>query len=665
MDTGPVTRATVSEDKDAQAFVNLRNDEVAAEARRLYSEVDAYQHRLISNYYQRHHWYAPMYGDQWPEDAAIRPGKIHITANIVKPAVDVSGRLEGMLPRVALIPDGLDDYDRKRAEVSQKIHMRLLEASDWGDWLQTLTKTKALYGKGIMKVFWNKVDGRPDVKVLENPANLRLGYGSSDFMVLDWAIYESSISPIEAMRRFPDITVVPNKDDASLLVIRASDHSDPLDQIPIDSESTVSIVQLHRPVPYLPSDYERKQVRHWDFWYRDEKSVVHNAQLINGVLAKDIAIHKELLDIPYIVVEHDHEPGTPEGMSMVDEIRDLQIEWNRALSHWAQLIADEIDPAWQITGENADSVPDGVIPRGGEVIAAGAGNKIEPIVKPVNQMPVQTLMAEFWQTYNRITGLSEIQFGQANGTQTTGRSLAVQVEAALNRIDPRRQLLYRGLKRLLVFWTHMLVVQNPKIEFEGLDTEAETHRIGPVVEGLTRWRITAPEPTPKDAIENTTNELNKVNGKLSSLKTAMHQLGIDDPDAEIALIEEERSNAHVFPGEVQSFLASVTQLANLQQILSGLGVNPQAFFGGTSLANLGQGVAQNQAQQATPAVNPDQNQPGPASQPGTPPTPGGPAMGQLQNRDQLNATPGGGIADHSQVRFVQNIAGGTAQPGQA
>ena len=654
-----------SYDQDAALLSDLKNSEVETEARNLYYEVDAYQHRLISKYYRYHHWYAPLWGDQWPEDGAVRPGKIHLTVNFIKPAVDIDARLQALMPRIALQPDGIDDQDRRRAAASEKIHRRLLEASDWEVWLSTLTKTKCLYGKGILKPFWNKEDGRPDVKVLENPANLRLGWGSSDFSVLDWAIYEYSISPVQAMRQFPEITVHPTKGPGPLLVTRASDHTDPLNMLPVDPSGSVSIQVLHRPVPYLPSDYERKQVKVWDFWFRDEKGTVHNAQLVSGTLAKDIAVHPELMDIPYIVIENDHEPGTPEGISSAESLIDLQIEYNRALSHWSQLVADETDPAWQMTGENADSVPDGIVPTGGEIVAAGSGNEIKPIAKPMNQMAIQTLLAEFWQTFHRISGLSEIQFGQANGTQTTGRALAVQVEAALNRLDPKRRLLYKGLKQLLMFWTHMLVVQNPSFEFQGLSGEPETKHVKDIVQGLSRWKIIAPEITPKDAIENTQNEINKVNAKIISLHSAMDNLGTDSPEDELALIEEERSNAHLFPGEVQSFTATLISLSQLSQQLAQMGMTPQQFLGNSVAGTpdkTGQGVAANQAQQAQPTLGEGDNQPQPMSQPGSPPAPGGPPQNlpgnpSLQQRVNLSSTPGGGVQDKSQIRMINSIAG--------
>jgi hypothetical protein len=114
--------------------------------------------------------------------------------------------------------------------------------------------------------------------------------------------------------------------------------------------------------------YEQKHVRVWDYWTKRvgettarTTSSTPGSSRASSSSAKD---HDYLPDIPYIVIEHDHEPNSPEGIGDVEPLIDIQDEINRAFSHWAQLIADEIDPAYQI---DADSVPPGIVPRGGEI----------------------------------------------------------------------------------------------------------------------------------------------------------------------------------------------------------------------------------------------------------------------------------------------------------
>lgn len=634
-----------SSELDEMLSVMEAEAKVTAEAHQRYTETDAYQSILKSRYRQYHFYYAPPNGDQWPEDLAQRPNKIHTTLNIVKPAVNIDARLQALLPRITLMPDGIADEQRARAEAAEKLMLGWLDLSGWDVWLGTLTRVKALYGKGVLKVFWDKKAKRPDVRVVENPANLRVGWGSSDFSVMDWALYEYSISPQEAMVRFPGINISKKDGRLHLSLMGVGSPLDPLNQkTPLRARDNFS-----RPLPYQPSGYEEKQVAVWDYWYKkpDGKGgfVVCNAMFIGGILVtpagqkSPIMEHAYLPDIPYIVIPQDTEPGNPEGMSTVGDLIDLQIELNRSMSHWMQLVADEIDPAWVLTGENADSVPPGIVPKGGEIVPAGSGNQISALQKSVNIFPVAELISSIWDHYHKITGLSSILFGEVPGAQTSGRAVAIQVEAAANRLEPKRRLLYAGLRELLVFWTIMTERVNPKVPV-GVDEETGKPLmagVADIVGGFRRWKIVAPEITPRDIFENTQNELNKVQGKLSSLETSMDQLGVDSPLEELKKIQAEQMNAQLNPASVQAYTALLLQMQQLQQMQAqlqqqlaqlpqGAGpLNPQGQPPGGVVA---QGeTAVNAVQQAQYAAQPtavgeDQNQP--MTQAGSPP----PASGQ-------------------------------------
>ena len=636
-DIGAAQLDTVLAGLEAEALV-------AAEAHSRYTQTDSYQSVLKNKYYRYHSYYAPVAGDQWPEDLAQRPGKIHITTNLVKPAVDINARLQAILPRVTLKPDGLSEQERAKAEAAEKLVLEWLDLSGWEVWLGTLARVKGIYGKGIIKVFWNSKNKRPDARVIENPANLHVGWGSSDFSVMDWALYEYNVSPLEAMARFPGLMISP-AGGGKLNITVAGDHDDPLSQkVPMGDLSLLS-----RPVAYQPSDYEQKQVKVWDYWYKKpngEDFTVCNAMFVGGVLVKPagwkskISEHSYLPDIPYVVIPEDTEPGSPEGISMVEGLIDLQIELNRGLSHWAQLVADEIDPAWVLEGENADSIPAGMIPKGGEVVAAGSGNHLLALSKGVNIYPVSEMVASFWNHYHKMTGLPPILFGDMPGAQTSGRAVAIQVEAAANRLDPKRKLLYAGLRELLIFWTYMAEKMNPKMP---VGVDAETGKVimagvKDIVGGFRRWKIVAPEITPRDVIESTQNEINKVQGKLSSLDTAMDSLGVDSPLEEMKKIQQERMNAQLFPQDVQAYVSLFPLIQQIQQqqaqmqqqiaqLPQGAGPNvpgaPAGPGGPVAQAQTGVNAAQQAQFAAQPAaIGEDQNQP--MTQAGSPP----PAAGQ-------------------------------------
>jgi hypothetical protein len=619
----------------------LDEAEVTIQAKLRKSQTDSYQGQVRAKHANLHQWYRPADGDQWPDDRSRRPGAVHITHNVIQPGVDTEARLESLIPRCTLIPTSPDEETANKAEAIEKMMLFFLEDSGWETWLPTLNKSRGIYGKGAIKVFWNEDKKQPDCRVLEIPSNLRFGWGSSDFSVIDWAMYEYSLSPTEALRQFPEIEFEAEGRGKALLVLRSTgDHADPLETISPTNESQARRNDIQGRVP---DGYEDSQVDIWDYWYKDEHNVVRNARFVQGALATKIVGHPELRNIPYIPVEFDHELGSPEGMSLVEGLVDVQYEINRALSHWVQLIRDNLDPAWQM---NVDAVPAGIVPNAGEIIATGEGNtKINPIEKPVNQFPIAQLLQELYRSFHFNSGLSEILFSLPPGAQTAGRALAIQIEASANRIDPRRRLLYNALKQLLEFWSFMLEKKNPKVTVTGPDGQPIEVGVGDMLKGQRRWKFVAPEITPRDVIEATTNVINKVQAKLVSLEAGMDELGVDSPLEMKRMIEQERTNAALFPGDTQAYAAVQQLLLQIAQQMQ----QAQAAQGGQAPGEAALGQLQAAGQAAQPTLNQENNQGGPAqpmTQPGSPAPAGGPVPG---NQTLIRSQPTGGAVALQQI----------------
>ncbi len=202
------------------------------------------------------------------------------------------------------------------------------------------------------------------------------------------------------------------------------------------------------------------------------------------------------------------------------------------------------------------------------------------------------------------------------------------------------------------------IVQEEDAEGEGAEsTEAS---MGELVQGFRRWTFIAPEITPRDVIENTTNEINKVNGKLSSLETSMDQLGIDSPLDEIKKITAERSNAHLFPGDVQAYVAVMATLQQIQAQQAAMQEQMGAMQGGggpmaaSNEAGGAAAVAQGQAQQAQPSLDQVANQSGPA-QPATAAGTPGPAGAGIKSTTLVRATPQGGANTLNQLAINRDI----------
>jgi hypothetical protein len=604
------------------------NMEIERLARARYSveEPDAMLRR--SRYERYHSMYAPQGGDQWPEDRLERFGKLHISANMVRAFVDIEARLLSILPRVTNKPDQDDEEIRVKSETAEKAFLRWLEMSGWEVWMFTLNQTRGIYGTGVLKPFWNDETNAPDVYLVEQPQNLLIGWGDSDYSVMDWAIYESYLSPIQAKIKYPNAPEHCFKTTSNPNTLLAGGaHDDPLNQ------SKIGSAQEKTP------GYDSNQIRAWDYWYLRDDGTVMNATLLNGYIVDGPHEHPEYPIVPYIPVESDHEPGYPWGRGTVEMLYDIQMGYNRALSHLAQLVWDETDPAFQLVGENAPMhVPDGIVPKGGEIVAPGPGTRIEPIAKNLNQMPLGDLIRFYWESAHKLTGIPEVLFGTLPGSQTSGRAVSVQLEAAINRLDPRRRRLYGALRQLFLFWHFMIDKKNPKVG---------NVPIKDVLAGLNRWVIIPPEITPRDVVEHTMNTINKLNAKAISLETAMDEIGVENPLEEIERVKAERSDAHLFPGDAQAIaavLATLQQIQATQAQMTGAGQAQEA-------AAEGQGAqegAQQDAQQAQPTGMEDMNNP--MLQPGMAPPPGGAAPGlggELQ--PIVRQTPGGDSQAMSQI----------------
>lgn len=627
---------------------------VEEQSRLRYQSTESYQARLQSKYQELHHWYLPQGGDQWPEDKVRRPGKIHVTANICRPVVEIDARLQSIMPRFTIPTSSLSAEDRKRAEGTEVVMRQWLDMSGVDVWLNDLCRVKSIYGKGILKPYWDDKLKRGDVINIENPANLRIGYGSSDYNRIDWAIYEYSISKGEVKERWPDVVVRDGTryDDPPNVIVRGTDHADPLDQRGHD--------EFWRPRYRQYSDYERTQMKVWDYWYKNETGVVCNAILLEGRIVEGPNKHAYMPDIPYIIIENDHEPSSPEGVSTIEPIIDLQEELNRLLSHGLQHVADDVDPAWYVTGPTASSVDPGIVPKAGEVVGLGE-NDAKEWPRGTNVFPIAEMMEAVWEYIRRETGISDINFGDMPGADTSGRAIAIQVESVMNRLSQRRARLYRGLVELLIFWVTMAEKKNPKIT---VDEERGNVGLKEIVQGFKYWKVIPPEITPRDSFEVTRNEIDKVNAKLSSLRTSMDQTGIEAPEYELSIIASEHNDLDIHPESVQvkygvHMLALQMQQMGmqLQQMQQQMQAMAQEGQPGSALSQA-QGATNTsinagQAAQPGPAAE-DQNQPGgpgrPITQAGTPPPAG--AGQQAGGQATQIIRPGQAL---NQVRFDQPI----------
>lgn len=642
--------------------------EIEALAKRRFGAASPGAATRATRYRQAMKYYAPINNDQWPEDRWLRPGKVHITANIVRAYCDISARLLSIPPRLVNKPLAQNTENRRRAEDIERFFYRLLDMTGWDVWMNDWALAGEIFGVGILKPYWNSETGTPDVQVIEQPQNLVLGYGTSDYSVVDWAIYKFSVSFIEAQARWPDAAI--GLDEQGEPVVAGTpvswavaDKADIVNQRSGSGATAEGGFGGSDDVNDSDSHYEEyEHANHlevWDYWYRQDGKIV-NAVMVAGRIVDGPHIHNELPIIPYLIYEAGHEPGSPEGLNTVELLRDTQMGYNRALSLWTQYSLDNSGTAYQVTGPTAGDIPEGMIPLSDEMVPVGE-NEIKPIPRNQNTFPINQLIDQYWEVASRLTGIPEILFGQLAGAQTSGRATAVQIEAALNRLDPKRRRFYQTLKDLLRIWGHMLSFKNSKIEIvvpaeaaegpQAVEPELTVQKIGmrELLRGFDNWKIVAPEITPRDSIEATQNAANKVQAHLLSMENAMDEIGVEDPQHELDLIRRELADARLNPGQVQAYISSLQLLNQLMQMQQQPQPDPSAA------GQQGQDTQMAQDQMAQPTGDEAGNQPGMPTGPGGPPPPGTNAPGDVGLQLQGLIRQKGGVATPMSQIVLPNL----------
>jgi hypothetical protein len=262
--------------------------------------------------------------------------------------------------------------------------------------------------------------------------------------------------------------------------------------------------------------------------------------------------------------------------------------------------------AFQLVGPDAPTrVPTGMKPVIGGVVAPGPGNRIEVITPFIAQFQLEQFLGRIDREMAAVSGLNDLLLGLAPA-QVLSSSKAINALIANyeSRISMRRKLLYVWRRKV---WELALAVTAAKVE----DVKAVVGR------GSGFLEITDPSLSPRDDMETATRALNLMNGKLWSQRTAMNIVGIDDPETEQDLIREERTDATMFPAEVQV-------MAQLLGVLQQLGLQaPQGVQQqGAQTMSQGQNDLRSALGGATPANSTSSQLPGDQGQ--TPPIPGAP-----------------------------------------
>jgi len=559
--------------------------------------------------------------DQWadpfrPEDE----GHTRSSYNIVRSAVELWTSLEASdFPNIRWVegflpvpPPSMDESQNVRkqqdyraakaieshlATIREQVLMRQVRRSKLARHLYRLTLKKNVYGQAWLRSI-------PDLE--------RRTFTNTT------TIDPSTVYPVWGMygdARSLDAVLVATRRSA------ASANSQYPGAVQLENDGiTAAENYYYRPTQDYTQDKDRSYVWVEDYWMIDpereeetgeiEESRVLNMVRVNGkpVLSTEYSGWRVL---PYFVLSHEDERDNA-NFGDVATMMPFQDGLNRMLSQQQDVIFGESRPRFKFRGD-ADRQ---ITMNAGEVISLDPDEDLEQIQVVLNTFPTQQHGQQLLQLMQRATGLPAVVWGEIQAAQNSGRALSTAWRATASRMVPRIHATSEMLDSLMGFWLDCM-------EQYGWDS-------APALYGGNRdWEWDFPNKEPRDFLEVTTNALNRLNGGLWDLKTAMERSDESSPDERIEAVRADYMDAVLHPEKAQSYIllqrlqqqiqieaaqAGIQQSAMLQQIAqSAPSAAPSAGQPDQQTAAAEQARAQ-AAQQAAPTAPP--GTPAPATQPG-------------------------------------------------
>ena len=496
--------------------------------------------------------------DNWPEHPSARiAGRVHISIDVYPVYVDVPAALQSVPPIENILPLVNDEQGRQMAAAMERVYFAWKEDVSFEELCHQACVVKGLYGRTAAKVWWDDELATPRFTIVDQPRNLYLGWGSSDYRRLDWALYVYRMTPEAVLAEFGMQCYTGTHEDGSSFVslypqvARYGSHWDPLNQMS-GKEST-------------PGDHTQTMVDVWDYWYRepDEDAdieegeptpmVTRNCIFVADHKVKD-APHEEYRGaIPYLPLFNTYIPGVPSGRSELFDVEQLIREKEQRLSEYAQMMSQTVNAQyWQLVGPEApDIVPTGLRPQANKVVAPGAGNRIEAISPWMPSFQAEQYLTRLDKELQDVSGLNDLLRGLApSAVLSSSKAINALVANYETRSRMKRDLLYKWRRDI---WRLASVIWADK-----------QSKLRPIFESVGRMVTTNPSLSPRDDLETATMAMNLVNAKLWSLQRGMDAVGVEDPESEIALVKEERTDASLFPADVQVQAALMGTLQQLQ-----------------------------------------------------------------------------------------------------
>jgi len=488
--------------------------------------------------------------DLWSEhESAKTDGRSHISINTPPVYVDVPAALQAVKPIENMLATDTTEEARLAASHLERLYTAWKAKVDFDLKFHKAATVKGLYGRTAGRVFWDDEEdepgskGYPSFEVIDQPRNLWLGWKTDEYNELEWAAYVINYEPNALTEAFGVVIGKTELDNGDVM-------------------PTVGLGEMPQQMQWVTSTEEdvrewlnfgNAQVEVWDYWYRKPqwsgkgrnrkvKMVTCNVVFAGNAIIQGPTEYPEYRgELPYRALFNTYVPGVPNGRPELWDMEHLIREKYEKVTAGSQMIANAVaGDFWQLTGPDAPArVPAGLKPKRNQLVGPGPGNRIETITPFIAQFQLEQFLARLDREAATVSGLNDLLLGLAPA-QVLSSSKAINALIANyeSRLSMRRKLFFEWRKGM---WELALRVWVEKDKDVRAIVEA----------GAGTLEIIDPSLSPRDDMETATRALNLMNGKVWSQARAMDVSGVDDPETEQDLIREERTDATMFPADVQ------------------------------------------------------------------------------------------------------------------
>lgn len=503
--------------------------------------------------------------DHWPNHiSAQTEGMNHISLNVYPVYVDVPASLQAVEPIENILPlDPARPESRMIASEAERTYFSWKDTEEFELTCHQACVVKGLYGRTAVKVYWDEREKRPRVTLVDQPRNLWLGWATANYKRLDWAIYTYQISPNAAIEDY-GVDVFYDEFEENGQKIRL-----PVARMSMNGKSSLTD---NKPMTRDWAHDRFYMIECVDYWYRKPKEgatitlgkqtpmETWNAIFVGNVLVKDQKHTEYDGSLPYVPLFNTYVPGVSTGRSEFYDIEQLVREKEERLSEGGQMIRKAVKGQyWQLRGQDApDQVPHGLKPKEEQVVAPGPGNWIEKIEPFIPAFQLEQYLSRLDRELVDVSGLNDLLRGLASGeVMSSSKAINALVANYEARIRLKRDVFYRWRRDV---WGMVTLVWGNK------DKD-----IGKAFAAVGALDVKAPSITPRDDLETATLAGNLVNSRMWSLERGMDLTGVDDPSGEKDLIRDERTDASLFPADVQVQVALAAQLQQLNMTQQQMG----------------------------------------------------------------------------------------------